>query len=162
MSNKNNLISLSDRTTEEQREIARKGGIKSGQVRRAQKPLSQRIKLALQISTNENLKIIKKNIREVLPNRHTANNKEVLKTLLAQARVMKDCGVDVYNILRITEAPESQEIALRATNALWDREEGKAIQKVESDNSHVVKNTVLVTKEEIEQEAIRMKKELDD
>ena len=32
--NQQNLVSLADRTTEEQREIARKGGIKSGEVRR--------------------------------------------------------------------------------------------------------------------------------
>lgn len=37
MAGKDNLVSLKDRTTAEQREIARKGGIKSGEVRRAKK-----------------------------------------------------------------------------------------------------------------------------
>ena len=37
MANEQNLVSLKDRTTTEQREIAKKGGIKSGEVRRAKK-----------------------------------------------------------------------------------------------------------------------------
>lgn len=37
MANEKNLISLGDRTTNEQREIAKKGGIKSGEVRREKK-----------------------------------------------------------------------------------------------------------------------------
>ena len=41
MANEKNLISLSNRTTSEQREIAKKGGIKSGEARRAKKLLSQ-------------------------------------------------------------------------------------------------------------------------
>lgn len=156
------LVPLNKRTKEEQRRITRMGGIASGKSRRDKKSLSDRIKLALKISTNENLKVIKKQIREVLPNRNKANNKEVLKTLLAQARVMKDCGVDVYNILKIAESPETQEMALKATNALWDREEGKAIQSIVSNNSTEVKNTVLVTKEEIADEVSNMEEILDE
>ena len=38
-----NLKSLADRTKEEQREIARKGGIKSGEVRRARKTLKEEL-----------------------------------------------------------------------------------------------------------------------
>ena len=35
--NEENLVSLADRTTEEQREIAKKGGIASGKARREKK-----------------------------------------------------------------------------------------------------------------------------
>lgn len=126
--NLKNLTSNTHRTPEEIRESNRRAGIASGKSRRAKKTLSDRIKLALTISTNENLKVLKEQIREMIPNRHTKENKMVLKTLLAQTKTMRDCGVDVYNLLRIAENPESQEMALKATNALWDREEGKPKQ----------------------------------
>ena len=41
MANEKNLVSLKDRTTAEQREIARMGGKKSGEVRRAKKTFRQ-------------------------------------------------------------------------------------------------------------------------
>lgn len=156
------LIPTSKRTKEEAKELGRLGGIASGKSRRAKKSLSDRIKLALQISTNEKLKGLRKRIREALPNRHISGNREALKTLLAQARVMKDCGVDVYNILKIAEAPETQEMALKATNALWDREEGKAIQKVESNTTSEVKNTVVITEKELEEAKKQLKADLTD
>lgn len=50
-----NLISLADRTTEEQREIARKGGQKSGEVRKAKKTMKQMLDYLLEknIKTNK-------------------------------------------------------------------------------------------------------------
>lgn len=46
--NEENLVSLADRTTEEQREIARKGGIASGKVRRERKAFKESLLLALE------------------------------------------------------------------------------------------------------------------
>lgn len=43
MANEENLVSLADRTTEEQREIARKGGIASGKARAARKTLKEEL-----------------------------------------------------------------------------------------------------------------------
>ncbi len=43
MANEENLVSLADRTTEEQREIARKGGIASGESRRRRKTLKEEL-----------------------------------------------------------------------------------------------------------------------
>ena len=123
-----NLIHSSQRSSEELRENGRLGGIKSGVARRAKKSLSDRIKLALQISTKEHLKGLRKRIRQAWPNRNQEEARESLKVLLAQARVVKDCGVDVYKVLKIAEAPDTQEIGLKAANALWDREEGKPNQ----------------------------------
>ena len=48
VANEQNLISLADRTTEEQREIARKGGLKSGEVRKARKTLKETLLLMLE------------------------------------------------------------------------------------------------------------------
>lgn len=45
--NDENLVSLADRTTEEQREIARRGGIRSGEVRRERKAIRQALEEAL-------------------------------------------------------------------------------------------------------------------
>lgn len=47
--NESNLISLADRTTEEQREIAKKGGIASGEARREKKAMKDQIKLLLSL-----------------------------------------------------------------------------------------------------------------
>lgn len=46
--NESNLISLADRTTEEQREIARKGGIASGEARRRKRTLKEELLLLLE------------------------------------------------------------------------------------------------------------------
>jgi len=47
MTNKKNLISLSKRTQQKREEIARKGGIKSGEVRREKVELKQRLEILL-------------------------------------------------------------------------------------------------------------------
>ncbi len=44
-----NLISLADRTTEEQREIAKKGGIASGKARRKKKLMREQLELLLSL-----------------------------------------------------------------------------------------------------------------
>lgn len=45
MANENNLIPTNERTKDEQREIAQKGGIASGEARRAKKTLRERVKM---------------------------------------------------------------------------------------------------------------------
>lgn len=60
MANEQNLVSLGDRTTKEQREIARKGGIASGESKRRAKTVSEMVKLMvnsqLQGETKEQIK----------------------------------------------------------------------------------------------------------
>ena len=61
--NESNLISLADRTTEEQREIARKGGIASGESRRKRKTLKDELIMLLETDNNNNkisLAVLKK------------------------------------------------------------------------------------------------------
>ena len=52
--NEDNLVSLADRTTEEQREIARKGGIASGEARRRKKTLKEELIMLLETNDNNN------------------------------------------------------------------------------------------------------------
>jgi hypothetical protein len=52
--NESNLVSLKDRTKEEQREIARQGGIASGESRRRRKTLKEELLALLEINDNNN------------------------------------------------------------------------------------------------------------
>lgn len=54
--NEENLVSLADRTTEEVREIARKGGIASGEARRRKKTFKEEL-ITLLETDNNNAKI---------------------------------------------------------------------------------------------------------
>ena len=56
--NEENLVSFADRSTEEVREIARKGGINSGKARRARKTLKEELLLLLEKGdTQENISL---------------------------------------------------------------------------------------------------------
>ena len=52
MANEKNLVSLADRTTKEQREIAKKGGKASGEARRRKRKLKELLEIALEQKTN--------------------------------------------------------------------------------------------------------------
>lgn len=52
--NESNLVSLADRTTEEQREIARKGGKASGEARKRKKSLREAMELLLSLPVKDN------------------------------------------------------------------------------------------------------------
>ena len=53
MANEKNLIPLNKRTKNEQREIAKKGGIKSGETRRNKKTLREELEIALAIKNEK-------------------------------------------------------------------------------------------------------------
>ena len=58
MANEENLVSLADRTTEEKREIAKKGGKASGKARAARKTLKEELLLLLsQGNTQEKISL---------------------------------------------------------------------------------------------------------
>lgn len=132
MANNENLKSIGDLTKTKQREITRKGGIASVKSRRHKKKLAERISLALSISTQQNLNGIKKQIKESLKDRHTVEGRAVLKVLLAQAKTIQECGIDVYNMIKIAETSLEDEKKIKAINSLWDREEGKPLAKSEN------------------------------
>ena len=80
-----NLVSLADRTTEEQREIARKGGIASGKAKREKKMLKDLLEEALSKGTetnNEYVNITKALIKEA--NKGNVKAYEVIRDTLGQ------------------------------------------------------------------------------
>ena len=78
MANNQNLIPA-NLSSEEAARRGRNGALKSAQSRRHKRKLSERISLAISIATTKSLKDISKQISELLPNRHLANNKNELK-----------------------------------------------------------------------------------
>lgn len=59
--NEDNLVSLGERTTEEQREIARKGGVASGKARRRKRTMAEALQLITNTPVNtEQAKILQK------------------------------------------------------------------------------------------------------
>lgn len=88
--NEDNLISLADRTTEEVREIARKGGIASGEARREKKMLKDLLEEALSKGTetdNEYVNITLALIKEA--NKGNVKAYEVIRDTLGQKPVDK-------------------------------------------------------------------------
>lgn len=59
MANKENLVSLADRTTEEKRKIAIQGGIASGEARRQKKSLREKAKLLMSLSIQDQKELMK-------------------------------------------------------------------------------------------------------
>lgn len=88
--NEDNLISLADRTTEEQREIARKGGIASGKARQEKKLLRELLEDALSKGTetdNEYINITLALIRQA--NEGNVKAYEVIRDTLGQKPIDK-------------------------------------------------------------------------
>lgn len=56
MANEKNLKSIGERTTKEQREITKKGGIKSGEVRRKRKAMKEQLETILSLPLSLTLK----------------------------------------------------------------------------------------------------------
>lgn len=77
--NKENLVSLADRTTEEVREIARKGGIASGESRRKRKTFKESLLLALE--TEKDGKLIQELGIEAIIKKYIDGDLEVFKTV---------------------------------------------------------------------------------
>lgn len=120
-------------SSEEAARRGRNGARKSAQSKRNKKKLKERIKLALEISTNENLKSLKRRIRELWPLRHSQATKEDLRLKLAQAKTIKECGYELYQLLHIGQNPITDNSdKIKIIQMLWDREEGKPMTKNEN------------------------------
>lgn len=94
--NEENLVSLADRTTEEVREIAKKGGIASGEARRRKKTLKEELIALLETDNNNNkvsVAILKKalngDIQAFTTIRDTIGEKPIDKTLNANTDAEK-------------------------------------------------------------------------
>ena len=88
--NEENLVSLADRTTEEQRKIARMGGIASGKARKEKRMLKDLLEEALSKGTdtnNEYVNITRALIKEA--NKGNVKAYEVIRDTLGQKPIEK-------------------------------------------------------------------------
>lgn len=112
--NESNLVSLADRTTEEQREIARRGGIASGEARREKKRLKEAIETALELPYTD-----------MMTGKTTTNLEAVVAALIEQARkgdvsafrAIRD-SIDGLPVQRIEQETISQETYDRVAKML--------------------------------------------
>lgn len=96
--NQENLVSLADRTTEEQREIARKGGIASGKARKEKKLLKDELAIIM-----ENVNKDGKTYQELIS---TALVKEALKGNTKAYEIIRDTmGQTITNTIQVIETP---------------------------------------------------------
>lgn len=128
-----NLISLADRTTEEQREIARQGGIKSGEVRKERKLVSQILADYLQ---KEHEVILRDDQGEVI-DRETIPASELIERTVTAVMARGD-SASVAMIKTISESTEGQKMQLSGlleTASLTPDERKKRIAELEKKRS---------------------------
>jgi hypothetical protein len=139
------LIPLNKRTKEKQKEIAKMGGIKSGESRKRKKELKERFKLGLEIFTELKARELKLN-----------GNEEA-------AKIVKEIGLETFTFLDILQDEKnSPQIKLQAINDILDRVEGKATQKSVIDASVNVERElspkeIELIKRQLEKEAKKLK-----
>jgi hypothetical protein len=105
--NPDKLISLADRTTEEQREIARKGGIKSGEVRKEKKLMSQILADYLQ---KEHEVILRDDNGEIIDREKLSANELIQRTITAV--MARGDSASVQMMKTIAETTEGKNINL--------------------------------------------------
>jgi len=96
--NENNLIPISERTSEEVREMARKGGIKSGEVRREKKAIKEQIQLLLSLPLKDKKAI--KQLQALGIDTDNIDNQMAMVISMWQKAVKGD--VNAFNTLRDT------------------------------------------------------------
>lgn len=111
------LIPFDTLTEEEQKKLARKGGLASGEVRRKKRDLKEKLAVALEYITSEKIK-------------QTPDKK--LKSII------KNIGYDVYVLLREIEGGN-----LQAIDRAWDRLYGKPLQISEDRTPQEIKTIEL-------------------
>jgi len=111
------LIPFNRLTEEEQKKLARKGGLASGEARRKKRDLKEKLATALEYITSEKIK------------------QEPDKKL---KRVIKNIGYDVYVLLREIEGGN-----LQAIDRAWDRLYGKPLQISEDRTPQEIKTIEL-------------------
>lgn len=96
--NQENLVSLADRTTEEQREIARKGGIASGKARKEKRQLKDELEILMQNISKDG-----RTYQELIS---TALVKEALKGNTKAYEIIRDTlGQKPIEVQQIVETP---------------------------------------------------------
>lgn len=113
MAGKDNLIPQNKRTKEEQREIARKGGIASGEARRKQKQFKERINLLMSLP---------------FPDITSASGKKIRTTM--QALGLSEEDIDNGMAVIISMYQEALKGNVKASEFLRDTGEGKPKDRV--------------------------------
>lgn len=139
MANEKNLKPFNKRTEREQREIAKKGGKKSGEIRRDKKKIKETLKELLNLEAPENLK---EKLFEKFPN--LKNKKINLQTAMSLSLIINATNTNSNNSI-------SAFIALRDTIG------EKPIDKLDNINPSVVINNKMSFKD-----LQKLKKELDE
>jgi hypothetical protein len=113
MANNQNLKPpINKRPTSEARKISRKGGIKSGEVRREKKKLREQLEIAIDILTRQQLK--------------------KGKLTKEQIELIKATDINIYDLITIANNPKVKpETRLRAKETIFDRLYGKPKQEIE-------------------------------
>ena len=112
--NEDNLVSLADRTTEEQREIARKGGIASGEARRRKRSIKDSLDILLSQPfklKNKNGKDLKKQLQTLgIDPDDIDNQMAIAYAMFMTAMSGGKSGVSAFNSIRDTlgERPVEQ------------------------------------------------------
>ncbi len=142
MANNENLKSIGDRTTSEQQEITKKGGIASGEARRLNARLANLTKYTDRLSLTKHKRKLRK-LWKVRKNGFIEGDKKItgeqvrdeIRDIIENMRIIKDCGGDVLNIVAIANSPylavSKPEVVIKAQSELWDRQEGKPKQSTE-------------------------------
>jgi len=139
------LIPISSRTKEEQLEITRKGGIKSGIARRKKRELKEKLLLGLEVYTKLKANQLKKN----------GNNE--------QALILNEIGLVAYELLNIVSNDKNiPQVKMQAINDILDRTEGKPTQKnvIDAnigDNKELSPKEIILIDRKIKKEAKKLK-----
>jgi len=139
------LIPISSRTKEEQLEITRKGGIKSGIARRKKRELKEKLLLGLEVYTKLKANQLKKN----------GNNE--------QALILNEIGLVAYELLNILSNDKNiPQVKMQAINDILDRTEGKPTQKnvIDAnigDNKELSPKEIILIDRKIKKEAKKLK-----
>lgn len=172
MANEENLKPKdSNQSQEEAKRNGKKGGIASGEARRLNARLANLTKHTDRLSLTK----LKRKLRKLWKVRKDGFKegdtkiageqvRDEIRDIIENIRIVKDCGGDVLNIVAIANNPylavSKPEVVIKAQSELWDRTEGKAIQSVVTTGSRI-RETVVVTQEELDEEALRMQEEFD-
>lgn len=144
MANNENLTPFNESKREESVTAGKKGGIASGKARRERKEYAEQLKIVIELGTERALELAKE-----------ANNDKVIK-------MIEEGGLLAFEHLNILmDQSNKPEVRLKALDMMIDRLEGKPIQSVVTTGS-TIKETIVVTKEELEAEEKAMSEEFSD
>jgi hypothetical protein len=110
--NDKNLIPANKLSQEEARELGKKGGLKSGIVRKQKKDLKERMKIGLELWKKDLVSEARKSGDKV------------------KANQIDEMGAEVFKILEIIHTSTKDEVKLKALAELMDRTEGKPMQNI--------------------------------